>query len=403
MSTSDRYVFDFDHHAPYFRDNYDELVQDLHAKGCPMGWTDNRDGFWTIWGYDALFDAVQDAELFSSSLPKHVPLAQYKAPLIPIDYDGPKQQLYRKMVLGWFNPGHAKALAPRVEEIANDLIDNFIERGEADLGYELFTALPAQVTLEMLGWDSSRWREWVDWIHAMVHDAVLDPDKGLAGVNNIYANITAEIEKRRSGGGDDLFSDMMNAEVDGGKLTDDQLLDFAMLILLGGMDTTAGVAGNAVMQLDADPTLRQQLIDEIDFIPKAIEEFLRHDSPAIGLYRRVTRDTEFHGQQIKAGERVLMFFPAANRDPKAFPDPERIDIHRADNRHMAFGAGPHRCLGSHHARVWFATMLRQVLLRIPDFKVVTGKVERFEDSGSVYAVRYLPVTFTPGPRLKPAR
>ena len=399
MSTTERFVIDFDHHTPKLRDHNDEQLQELVSTGQPMGWSDQHGGFWAIWGYDALFDAVQDAELFSSAPPKSVPDAPYTSPLIPIDIDGPLQQAYRKMVLNWFNPGHARSMAPRIEQICTDLIDNFIERGEAELSYELFTALPAIVTLEMLDWESDRWREWVGWVHSLIHDSVIDPDRSVAAVTSMYASIAAEIDKRRDGLGTDLFSDMMRHEVDGKRLSDDELRDFASLVLLGGMDTTSGVTGNTIMRIDADPALRQQLIDEIDYIPKAIEEFLRHDGPGGGLYRHVTRDAVFHGQQLRAGDKVLMMYWAASRDPQAFPDPERIDIHRTNNRHMAFGMGPHRCLGSHHARIMFSTMLRQIMVRLPDFQVQRDKVQRFEDCGSVYAVRHLPVTFTPGARL----
>jgi cytochrome P450 len=402
VSTTEKFVVDFDHHAPKLRDRNDEQLQELIDTGQPMGWSEHHGGFWAIWGYEPLFEAVQDAELFSSAPPKAVPDAPYSAPLIPIDIDGPLQQAYRKMVLNWFNPGHARSMAPRIEQICTELIDNFIERGEAELSYELFTALPAIVTLEMLDWDSDRWREWVGWVHALIHDSVIDPERSADGVHSMYSNIAAEIDKRRDRLGTDLFSDMMRHEVDGVRLSDEELRDFASLVLLGGMDTTSGVTGNTIMRIDADHELRRQLIDEIDYIPKAIEEFLRHDGPGGGLYRHVTRDTEFHGQQLHAGDRVLMMYWAASRDPEAFPDPERIDIHRTNNRHMAFGMGPHRCLGSHHARIMFSTMLRQILLRIPDFQVQRDKVERFEDCGSVYAVRHLPVIFTPGRRLESA-
>jgi cytochrome P450 len=287
-------------------------------------------------------------------------------------------------------------MKPRIEQICTELIDNFIERGEAELSYELFTALPAIVVLEMMDWDSTNWREWVDWVHGAIHDGALYPERGLAAITSLYGAIGNEIAKRKGKMGTDLFSDMMRYEVRGQTLTDEQLRDFAMLVLFGGMDTTAGVTGNTMLLLDKDHALRQQLIDEIDFIPKAIEEFLRYAGPGGGLYRRVTRDTEFHGFEMKQGEPVLMMFWAANRDPKMFPDPEKIDIHRTNNRHMTFGMGPHRCLGSHHARIMFSTMLREVLNRLPDFKVNWDGVERFHDSGSVYAIRYLPVTFTPG-------
>jgi cytochrome P450 len=405
MATKAKHIIEFDHHGPELRDQNTEVLHGLmnNEAKCPMGFSESHDGFWAIWGYQALYDAVQDWELFSSGhsteLPKGVPGAPYEAPLIPIDIDGELQQDFRKVVLTWFNPGHARDMKPRIEQICNDLIDNFIERGEADLSYELFTALPAIVTLEMLDWESDRWRDWVGWVHALIHDSAHHPEKGLEGVTNLYANIGAEIARRREKLGDDLFSDMMRTPVNGELMGDEQLRDFALLVLLGGMDTTSGVTGNSLLLIDKDPALRQQLIDEIDHMPKAIEEFLRIAGPGGGLYRRVTADAEFHGEQLTEGERVLMMFWAANRDPEAFPDPETVDIHRKNNRHMAFGLGPHRCLGSHHARSMFSTLLTGIFTRLPDFKVDWDNVERFEDCGSVYAVRHLPVTFTPGKKL----
>ena len=397
-TTGEKFVIEFDHHSPELRDHNDELVQRLIGTGCPMGWSESHGGFWAIWGYDALYDAVQDADLFASGLPKHIPAMQYTSPLIPIDIDGPIQQEYRKLVLNWFNPGHAKAMAPRINQVCTEMIDNFIERGEADLAHELFTALPAKITLEMLDWESDRWAEWIEWIHAIIHDTTVDPEGATAAVAASYGAIGEEIARRREGFGQDLFSDIMKAEVNGETLSDQQIIDFALLVLLGGMDTTAGVMGNSLLRIDRDPALRQQLIDEIDFMPKAIEEFLRHDGPGGSLNRRLTRDVEFHGQPMQEGDKVLMMFWLANRDPAAFPDPETIDIHRTNNRHMTFGMGPHRCLGSHHGRLMFATMLREVMTRLPDFKVEWDGVRRFEDCGGVYGIRYLPVTFTPGKR-----
>ena len=166
------------------------------------------------------------------------------------------------------------------------------------------------------------------------------PEKAAEGITKLYTNIGMEIARRRKQLGDDLFSARRRSR------------------------SSSGSPG-----------------------------------PGGGLYREVTRDTEFHGEQLCEGDRVLMMFWAANRDPRAFHDPETIDIHRTNNRHMAFGLGPHRCLGSHHARLMFTTLLRGIITRIPDFAVQWEGVERFEDCGSVYAVRHLPVTFTPGKRL----
>jgi cytochrome P450 len=167
-----------------------------------------------------------------------------------------------------------------------------------------------------------------------------------------------------------------------------------MLLLLGGMDTTAGFTGNVLAVLDKRPDLQQQIIDDPSSLSRATEELLRRESPAPS-YRTVTRDAVFHGQQLRKGDRVLMMFGAAGLDPAVFNAPDEIHFERTSNRHMAFGVGPHRCLGSHHARVMFGVMISEILKRIPDYKVA-GDIVRFKDAGNVWAVRSLPIHFTPG-------
>ena len=405
MTTIERHEIAFDHHAPEFRDRCPAVVAGLHATGRPLGWSNEHGGFWAIYGYDALYDAVQNAELFSSAhsaaVPKGVPRSTQDDPLIPIDVDGPLVHEYRRVVLSWFSPGGAKELEPRIRELATELIDAFIERGHADLSRELFTPLPARLILEMLGWDSDRWPEWIEWIHSTVHDRTEHPERAVEAVTNISANISAEIEHRRAHLTDDMFSDILRAEVDGAPLTDAQVVSYAFLLLLGGMDTTAGLTGNVIVELDRRPDLRRALIDDPSLVTQATEEFLRFDSPSFGLYRTVTREAVFHGEQLHQGDRVILMFPAAGLDPAAFEHPDEIDFTRTSNRHMAFGLGAHRCLGSHHARVMFRVMLEEVLARMPDYRIA-GEVVRFEDAGDVYAVRRLPVEFTPGPRRIPA-
>lgn len=396
-----RHDIEFDHHDPQFRDDNKGAVRRLHASGCPLGHSNAYGGFWAIYGYDAIYDAVQDSELFSSAHsaadPKGVPPGSYDIPLIPIDVDGPMVQEYRRVVLSWFSPGGAKRDEPRIREICTELIDAFIERGSCDLSQELLTPLPARLILEMLGWQPERWQEWIEWVHASIHDRTENPAAAEAAVATIFENILVELAARRENLGDDLFSAIVRAQPGGNAFTDEQLLGYSYLLLLGGMDTTAGLTGNVIELFDRRPDLRQQLIDDPALLPSATEELLRHDSPSYGLYRTVTNDTVFYGQQLRRGDKVMLMFPAAGLDPNAFDDPEQIDFHRTGNRHMAFGLGPHRCLGSHHARVMFQVMLGEILRRLPDFRI-SGPVVRFKDAGDVYAIRNLPVTFTPGPR-----
>jgi cytochrome P450 len=173
---------------------------------------------------------------------------------------------------------------------------------------------------------------------------------------------------------------------------------YTLMMMLGGMDTTSGLTGNALLCLMERPELRQVLIDDPGLLASATEEFLRHSTPTLGLGRTIKRSEQFHGQELRAGEFAMLMWAAANRDPAMFEDPATIDFHRPNTRkHMAFGVGVHRCLGSHMARMMFQEMMSEILQRLPDFEL-KGEPVRFEDAGEVYAVRRLPIKFTPGPR-----
>jgi cytochrome P450 len=401
VTAGTRHVIELDHHGAKFRDDNKGVVRKLHASGCPLGWSEAHGGYWAIYGYDAVYDAVQDAETFSSrhepGHAKGVPAGAYDNPLIPIDVDPPMVQEYRRVLLSWFSPGGARDDEPRIREICTDLIDTFIEQGECDVTQELLMPLPARLILEKLGWQPERWPEWIERIHASIHDRTEHPDKAEEAVSWIFSNIINEMTQRRQNLGDDLFSVILRATPEGTPLSDEQVLGYAYLLLLGGMDTTAGLTGNVLELLDRHVDLRRQLIDDPSLLPQATEEFLRHESPSYGLYRTVERNVIFHGQQLRAGDRVMLMFPAVGLDPHEFADPEQIDFERTGNRHMAFGLGAHRCLGSHHARVMFRVMLQEILRRMPDY-TVSGDVVRFKDAGDVYAIRSLPITFSPGPR-----
>lgn len=389
---------ELDQHSDYFRENVYDIYKELREQ-CPMVHSEKWGGFWAFLDYQDVYDAEQVSEIFSSGAGKEVPPVEGSLPFIPIDYDPPQVQAYRKITLPLFSPGAAKALEPTFRQMATELIDEFIESGEADIISQLTTPLPARWILQMLGFDETKWPEWVELIHTTVHDLALDPQKSGAAAAQIYANITAEIHKRRTDGyGDDMLSTVMQAKVNDESLDDMQILGYAFLMLLGGMDTTSGLTGNALVRLEEQPELRQRLISEPELLLKATEEFLRHDTPSQGLPRIVTKDCEFNGQQFVKGDRVLLMFAAANRDPKVFDNPDDIDFDRVGNRHLAFGAGPHRCMGSNHARVMFQVMMSEILTRLPDY-TISGEIERFADAGSVYAVRHLPIKFSPGPRL----
>ena len=391
---------DLDHHSPEFREDPYGRFREIRESGCPVAHSGHYDGFWALVDYASVFDAARDDELFKSYPSVGVPASGMPFPILPIESDPPHTQELREVTLRQFSPGSAERARPIATEMTNAAIDEFIERGECDIVGELTTPLPARLILRLLNWDESRAMDWVSWVHTTVHERAHEPDKAALAGMELFGEINKQIEQRRAEGlGDDLFSDILRGTLDGAPLDDVQITMYGFLMMLGGMDTTSGFTGNVLLRLCQDAELRSQLIADPSLIKKGTDEMLRVFTPSLGLARTVSQDTEFHGQPLRQGDRAILMWAAANRDPAMFEDPDKLDLSRENTKkQMAFGVGIHRCLGSHYAKMMFQVMLTQVLERLPDFELA-GDYERFEDAGEVYAVRKLPIKFTPGRRI----
>jgi cytochrome P450 len=390
---------DLDHHSPEFREDPYGRFKQMRESGCPVAHSDQYDGFWALVDYASVFDAARDDDLFHSYPSVGVPASGMPFPILPIESDPPHTQELREVTLRQFSPGSAERAREMAVDITNEAIDNFIERGECDIVGELTTPVPARIILRLLKWDESRAIDWVKWVHTTVHERTHDPDRaGVAGME-LFGEITKQMEQRRAEGlGDDLFSDILRGTLDGKPLDDIQITMYGFLMMLGGMDTTSGFTGNVLLRLCQDPDLRSRLIADPSLIKRGTDELLRLFTPTLGLARTVSRDAEFHGQPLCQGDRAILMWAAANRDPAMFSDPDELDLSRENaKKQMAFGVGIHRCLGSHYAKMMFQVMLTQILERLPDFEIA-GDFERFEDAGEVHAVRKLPIRFTPGRR-----
>jgi cytochrome P450 len=390
---------DLDHHSPEFREDPYGRFREMRESGCPVAHSDHYEGFWALVDYSSVFEAARDDDLFNSFPSVGVPASELPLPILPIESDPPETQELREVTLKRFSPGSAERFREGAIEMTNEAIDAFIERGECDLVAELTTPLPARLILRLLRFDESRHMDWVHWVHSTVHDRAHDPEKaGMAGME-MFGEIVKHMEERRAEGlGDDLFSDILRGTLNGKPLDDGQITMYTVLMMLGGMDTTSGFTANVLVRLCQDPELRQQFIDDPSLVKKGTDELLRLYTPTLGLARTVSRDAEFHGQPLCAGDRAILMWAAANRDPTMFDDPDTLDLSRPNaKKQMAFGVGMHRCLGSHYAKMMFDVMVTQILKRLPDFELA-GEAELFEDAGEVHAVRELPVKFTPGPR-----
>ncbi|MGX9787770.1 cytochrome P450 [Mycobacterium sp. MMS18-G62] len=390
----------FDHHSPSFRDAPHEMMAEMRSR-CPITRSSEHGGFWALLDYQSVFGASRDDAVFNSYPSVGVPASGAPFPILPIETDPPLTQKLRAVTVKAFSPGQAEALRPLARKMAREMVNEFIERGECDIVDELTTPLPAKMILHMLGFDQSRYAEWVQWVHSMVHDRAHDEEKAGAAVMELFGEIYKQMSKRRESGelGEDLFGRILNGHIDDVPLDDTQILMYTVLMMLGGMDTTSGLTGNVLYALTEQPELKQRLTHNPDQIKQATDELLRCFSPTLGMARTVSCPVDFHGRHMKQGDRVIMMYGAANRDPAVFENPDEVDLDRPNSqKHMAFGVGMHRCLGSHLARMMFQEMLAEILQRMPDFRL-GGEAVRFEDAGEVWAIRHLPLTFAPGPRL----
>ena len=287
--------------------------------------------------------------------------------------DGVDHRRLRGLVSQAFTPRRVEALRPRVEAVVDELLDRAAEENEIDLVARIAHRVPVVVIAELLGVPLEDRDDFLRWSTGMV--GMLDPLQGSGGVKpmmealrNLNAYFRPLLAERREAPRDDLLSAMIAAEDEGEKLAEADLLALASLLLVAGHETTSNLIGNAVVALLQNRGERKRLTDDLSLLPSAVEEFLRFDSPIQLTDRAAIEDCEIGGQRIKAGQLVMTVLAAANRDPARFEDPDRLDVGRADNRHLAFGHGNHFCLGSQLARLEAEVVLGALLRRFPDFE-----------------------------------
>lgn len=396
---SERPIVDFDHHSPDIAaDPYPSYAK--LRESCPVSWSEHYGGFWVLSDYASVVAASEDDETFCSAPTIALPEQPYGIRNVPIDTDNPETEKFRKILLPAYSPGAAKRIEPDVIALCDELIDEFAAAGRCDLVEEFAMPVPARIILRLIGIDDAEWRWYVDRVHTIVHGMTGDIENTMTAGFEMASRVIDLIGERRAAGDySGQLGQLLQAEIDGEPLADMDIVSYVLLLFFGGLDTTTGALANAAVVIDRDPALRRMLIENPEKIPAATEEFLRFEAPVQSLGRWISRDIELGGQQLKAGERALLIWASANRDDAAFTEPDLIDVDRKPNRHLAFGVGLHRCLGSNMGRVMFRIMLERLLTRLPDFRVAADPDQfRYHDAGIVYGLMKLPVEFTPSPR-----
>jgi cytochrome P450 len=300
-----------------------------------------------------------------------------------------------------FTPRMVESLRPRIQLLVDELLDAVVETGEMDVLADLAYPLPTVVICELLGVPASDREKFKGWSAdaSRMLDGYLDQaamDKGLVAGMYLFQYFTDLVDARRKEPRDDLLSALLAAETSGDHLTHAELLSTATLLFVAGFETTMNLLGNGTLALLRNPDQLERMRRDPSLVRTGVEELLRYDGPVHVTARIATQDVEIGGETVREGEQAVAILGAANRDPAQFGEPDRLDVARTPNRHLAFGGGPHFCLGAALARlegqIAFATLLR----RLPDLELATAS-PAYRDHYVIRGVTELAVRFTPQP------
>ena len=398
---------DYDIFDPSYKKN-PFPVWDQIRETCPVAHSERWGGSWMPTRYEDLFDIARDIQHFSSRnvlVTDFEPpaegveieageeqLAQYNVGAPPITSDPPVHTWARKLLLPPFSVTSVAKWEPETRELCAALVEGFIADGRADGAVDYAQQIPPRVIASMLGIPIEMAGEFTEWVRGFLELGLTDPVLRRESGINIFTYLNERIQERKENlRDDDLISYLLTATVDGEPVPEPHVLGTAFLILVAGIDTTWSSIGSALWHLAQHPEDRARLIAEPDLMPSAVEELLRAYSP-VTMARYVAEDVDFAGCPMREGDKVLMNFPAANRDPSVFEDPDRVILDREKNPHIAFGVGIHRCAGSNLARMEMRVAIEEWLKRIPDFRLADPDTVTWA-GGQVRGPRMMPLVW----------
>ncbi len=364
-------------------------------KECPMAHSDSHGGSWLPSRYDDVTAIARDVDTFTSSKGVSViEVPERRATLTqgspPIDADPPLHTWTRRLMLPAMSPAAVLSYEAGTRKLCRSLIESFIDRGRADAAADYAQQLPVRVIGALLGVPEHESDRFVGWVRSIIEFAA-DAERRAKATAELAEFLRGEIADRRANPGTDLISHMATSQHDGEPIDDALIVGEAALLLVAGVDTTWSAIGSSLFHLASHPDDRRRMVDDPEVWPLAIEEFLRFYAP-VTMARIATADTEIAGCPVSAGERVLLSFPAANRDEDHFDDADRFVIDRAQNRHLAFGVGIHRCAGSNLARMELRVALEEWLSAIPEFELEDPAAVTWA-GGQIRGPRSVPVVF----------
>ena len=377
MNEKSRPGSDFDFHGKAL-DNIFETYGQLRDK-CPVGHSDKYDGFWFLTKRDDIFAAEQDPERYSVAPSMLLPSFGTDVPMIPIDIDPPKHWAYRRILLPLFTPQAMDKLEDGIRQIARETarkVLEVLEKDVADVSRMFARPVPTIVFSRVAGFPENDWPMFDAWVDDIIYARTEDPERARIAAQEVMDYFDDLLKSRKgSERKDDIIQKLLEAEVDGEPLSHEELISYCYLLFVAGLDTTAWAIRSALWYLGQNPGDQKRLRENPELTPMAGEEFLRTLAPVQAMARTCMADTEIRGQKIAAGERVVLVFGSGNRDPDVFDQPDKIQIDREENKHLAFGAGIHRCLGSNLGRRELVVALQEFLSIVPEFTLVDPSEE----------------------------
>ena len=372
---------------------------------APVYWDETADGgLWGVARYDDIMEVSRPAELFCSGKSSRPERDSWIPSMI--NFDDPHHKRRRNLVNRGFTPRRVAAHEPMLRKLTAELLDAVSPRGECEFVSEVAQWIPMAVIGDMLGMPRENHGELLRWSDELLGGGevatIADDNERRARQASValeyWSFARAVIADRKANPRDDLISILVSAELDGDRLSEEEILQESLLILIGGDETTRHVITGGLLALIQNPEQKRKLAaDPKRLMLTAVEEMLRWVSPIQNMNRTVTRDTTLHGQKLRAGDRLLLLYPSGNRDTSEFTEPDRFDLTRDPNRHVAFGGfGTHHCLGATLARLELRVLFEELLRRFPDIELAAGEPLPIRPSNFIVGLERMPVRFTPG-------
>jgi cytochrome P450 len=369
-------------------------LDELQSDARPFFRADEKAGYWVFTDHDAILEALQNPEVFSNgSVSPLDPDPPYK--WIPMMIDPPEHGKWRHLLGLYFSPSRVRKLEEEQRVFARDLITTFAESGSCDFYADFAAVFPTSIFLQIMGLPTAKLEDFMGWEAKILHaTAESDPDrsKAVAAMMEVVGYFSALIAEKRedpSKRGDDIVSHALDWQIDGEAPSDADLLSCMLLLFMAGLDTVASQLSYTFLHLATHPADRKRIVDDPSIIPAAIEELIRA-YPIVQTARKATKDIDFHGCPIKKGEVVKFPLAMANRDPHEHERGGEVDFDAPRPRHISFGAGPHRCLGSHLARQEMVVVLEEWHRLLPEYELADPAAV-VEHTGGVYGIDALPL------------